>query len=99
MMMQGNTEKVTVIGAGSWGTALAMVLADNGHEVRLWSHNESPVNEINELHTNKKYLPEIKLPGSIIGYASLVEALTGVEKVILAVPTKAIREIIGKICA
>ncbi len=99
MMMQGNTEKVTVIGAGSWGTALAMVLADNGHEVRLWSHNESQVNEINELHTNKKYLPEIKLPGSIIGYASLVEALTGVEKVILAVPTKAIREIIGKVCA
>jgi glycerol-3-phosphate dehydrogenase (NAD(P)+) len=99
MLMQGNSEKVAVIGAGSWGTALAMVLADNGHQVLLWSHNEGQVKEINESHTNKKYLPEIKLPESIIGYALLGEALTGVEKVILAVPTKAIREVIGKIRA
>ena len=48
-----------------------MVLADNRHEVRLWGHNESQVNEINTIHTNEKYLPEIKLPESIIGYASL----------------------------
>jgi glycerol-3-phosphate dehydrogenase (NAD(P)+) len=94
--MQPKFEKVAVIGAGSWGTALAMVLADNGHEVKLWSHNELQVKEINQFHTNKKYLPEIILPESIVGYASLEDALMGVEKMILAVPTKAIREVLGK---
>jgi glycerol-3-phosphate dehydrogenase (NAD(P)+) len=97
--MQPKFEKVAVIGAGSWGTALAMVLADNGHEVKLWSHNELQVKEINQFHTNKKYLPEIILPKSIVGYASLEDALMGVEKIILAVPTKAIREVLGKIRA
>lgn len=95
--MQHNTEKIAVIGAGSWGTALAMVLADNGHEVRLWSHNETQVQEINEFHTNTKYLPEISLPETINGYASLSDALNGVETIILAVPTKAIREVLSKI--
>jgi glycerol-3-phosphate dehydrogenase (NAD(P)+) len=97
--MQPKFEKVAVIGAGSWGTALAMVLADNGHEVKLWSHNEFQVEEINQFHTNKKYLPEIILPELIVGYASLLDALVGVEKIILAVPTKAIREVLGKIRA
>lgn len=97
--MQENKPAITVVGAGSWGTALAMVLADNGHEVRLWSHNENQVKEINEFHTNKKYLPEIVLPEFIVGYASLSDALTGVETIILAVPTKSIREVIGKIRA
>ncbi|MDQ0976145.1 glycerol-3-phosphate dehydrogenase (NAD(P)+) [Neobacillus niacini] len=95
--MQEKKEAVAVIGAGSWGTALAMVLADNEYEVRLWSHNESQVQEINQFHTNKKYLPEISLPELIVGYASLSDALAGIKTVILAVPTKAIREVLGKI--
>jgi glycerol-3-phosphate dehydrogenase (NAD(P)+) len=90
---------IAVIGAGSWGTALAMVLADNGHEVRLWSHAEEQVKEINETHTNKKYLPDIVLSELIVGYASISDALAGVDTLILAVPTKAIREVIGKIRA
>jgi glycerol-3-phosphate dehydrogenase (NAD(P)+) len=96
--MQNKQTAVTVVGAGSWGTALAMVLADNGCDVRLWSHNEDQVKEINGCHTNKKYLPEITLPETIVGYASLHDALAGVETIILAVPTKAIREVLGKIC-
>ncbi|WP_210365520.1 NAD(P)H-dependent glycerol-3-phosphate dehydrogenase [Bacillus sp. REN3] len=94
--MERKREKVAVLGAGSWGTALAMVLADNGHEVRLWGHNPVQIDEINQFHTNKKYLPEIELPSGIIGYSSLKEALEGIETVILAVPTKAIREVLGK---
>ncbi|MFP5113412.1 NAD(P)H-dependent glycerol-3-phosphate dehydrogenase [Bacillaceae bacterium C204] len=76
-----------------------MVLADNGHEVRLWSHAEEQVKEINETHTNKKYLPDIVLSELIVGYASLSDSLAGVDTLILAVPTKAIREVIGKIRA
>lgn len=90
-------QKVAVIGAGSWGTALAMVLADNGHEVRLWGHNPKQIEEINSSHTNKKYLPEIILQNSIVGFSSLEEALDGLEIIILAVPTKAIREVLGNI--
>ncbi|WP_017755594.1 NAD(P)H-dependent glycerol-3-phosphate dehydrogenase [Calidifontibacillus oryziterrae] len=89
--------KCAMIGAGSWGTALAMVLADNGHEVRLWGHRDDQINEINNDHTNKKYLPDIQLPDNIIGFTSLSSALDGMDTVILAVPTKAIREVVRKI--
>ncbi|MBY0122578.1 NAD(P)H-dependent glycerol-3-phosphate dehydrogenase [Bacillus sp. S/N-304-OC-R1] len=95
--MEQRVERVAVVGAGSWGTALAMVLADNGHEVRLWGHNLYQINEINENHTNKKYLPEIILPESITGFYDLKEALLDVHTIILAVPTKAIREVTSKI--
>lgn len=95
--MHQQKEAIAVLGAGSWGTALSLVLADNGHEVRLWSHNEEQVKEINQFHTNKKYLPGIDLQEEIVSYASLRDALEGIETVILAVPTKAIREVMEKI--
>ncbi len=88
--------KCAVIGAGSWGTALAMVLADNGHEVRLWGHREEQIYEINKNHTNSKYLPDIRLSESIVGYSSLEAVLDQVEVIILAVPTKAVRDVLKK---
>lgn len=95
--MPSITEKIAVLGAGSWGTALALVLADNGHEVRLWGHNGAQMKELNEIHMNKRYLPGIILPERIVGYSSIEEALTGVKTIILAVPTKAVREVVRKI--
>jgi glycerol-3-phosphate dehydrogenase (NAD(P)+) len=77
-------ESIAVIGAGSWGTALALVIADNQHEVRLWGHNQKQIDEINQNHTNEKYLPGIELP-------------LGIKVIILAVPTKAYREVLGQI--
>ncbi|WP_419881220.1 NAD(P)H-dependent glycerol-3-phosphate dehydrogenase [Peribacillus sp. B-H-3] len=97
--MAETKQTVAVIGAGSWGTALAMVLADNQHEVRLWAHNEDQIAEINEHHTNHKYLPDITLPERITGYHSLTQALDGVTVAVLAVPTKAIREVLAKASA
>lgn len=98
-MMERKKETIAVIGAGSWGTALSIVLADNGHTVRLWSHNPEQVKEINLEHTNRKYLPDIVLDDRIQAYSSLEEAMHGVEVIVLAVPTKAIREVLRNIKA
>lgn len=89
----GNQTKVAMIGAGSWGTALALVLADNGHTVHLWGKNEQDIEEINKNHINKRYLPEIKLSENIIGFTSMQEALQDVHFIVMSVPTKAMREV------
>lgn len=90
-------KRIGVLGAGSWGTALAFVLADNGHEVKLWAHRSETIEEINETHRNERFLPGIELPTSIVGYSSLQEAVEDVSTIILAVPTKAIREVLRKL--
>ena len=60
---------VAVFGAGSWGTALAIVLADNKNHVKLWSYSHEQVVEINDKRTNNKYLPNIELPKNIVAYS------------------------------
>lgn len=92
--MPNDKQTIAVLGAGSWGTALAIVLADNGHDVRLWSYKETQVNEINKYKTNEQYLPGIVLPSNIVSSSSLQKVTENVDTVILAVPTKAIREVI-----
>lgn len=89
-------KKVAVLGAGSWGTALSMVLADNGHDVRLWTHRKEQAIEINEKHKNSRYL-ENPLPKSIKAFYDIERAIEDVEAVVLVVPTKAIREVCQKI--
>ncbi|MDT8860025.1 NAD(P)H-dependent glycerol-3-phosphate dehydrogenase [Alkalihalobacillus sp. MEB130] len=84
--------KVAVIGAGSWGTALAMVLADNDVDVKIWARRKEQIDEINEKHTNSKYLPDVVLSERIVGYENLATTVKGVDIVLLVVPTKAIRE-------
>ncbi|MBS4199515.1 NAD(P)H-dependent glycerol-3-phosphate dehydrogenase [Bacillus sp. FJAT-49732] len=95
--LNNEKETVAVIGAGSWGTALALVLADNEHSIQLWTRNEEQKDEINHDHTNQKYLPGINLPELITAYTSLEDALNGIETVVLAVPTKAIRQTLREI--
>ncbi|MFE6079525.1 NAD(P)H-dependent glycerol-3-phosphate dehydrogenase, partial [Paenibacillus sp. NPDC057886] len=89
-------KKVAMLGAGSWGTALSLVLADNGHQVMMWGHRAELIDQINDLHENKDYLPGVELSSSIIGTADLNEALKGADFIIVAVPTKAIREVLKK---
>ncbi|MGC4376278.1 NAD(P)H-dependent glycerol-3-phosphate dehydrogenase [Fictibacillus sp. Mic-4] len=89
--------KVAVIGAGSWGTALAVVLADNDHEVRLWGRRKEQIDEINENHTNEKYLRDIVLPSNIEGTTSMKKAVENAEYVVLVTPTKAMRDVLGEL--
>ncbi|MBO0421574.1 glycerol-3-phosphate dehydrogenase [Enterococcus plantarum] len=86
-------QKVAVLGPGSWGTALAQVLAENGHEVRIWGHNEAQIDEINKHHTNHHYLPDLVIPESIKGKLSLEECIQDADAVLFVVPTKAIRTV------
>lgn len=90
-------ENVVVLGAGSWGTALAVVLAENGHNMLIWSHREDQASEINEQHTNKKYLPNTILPSNLKATSNLEEAAQHGSTIVMAVPTKGIREVCGNI--
>lgn len=85
--------KVTVIVAGSWGTALASVLASNGYDVHIWTRSEVQAKEINEQHTNNKYLPEHKLASNIVATTSLQKALENSALALFVVPSSAMREI------
>lgn len=89
----GFLEKVTVIGAGSWGTAIAFVLAENGHDCLLWTRRAEQVVEINENHTNNSYLPGIHLPENLKAVSDLKQAVDHAETIVIAIPTKAIRDI------
>ncbi len=84
--------KIAVLGAGSWGTALAIVLADNGHEVRLWAHRKEHADEMNQTHRNEKYL-DVEIPDTITAFYNMEEAVKDAEAIIVVVPTKAIREV------
>ena len=86
-------QKITVLGPGSWGSALAQVLAENGHDVVIWGNNPAQIDEINTYHTNRHYLPNLKLPSSICGEKDLATAVKDADAVLFVVPTKAMRTV------
>ena len=90
-------EKVTVLGAGSWGTALSMVLTENGHDTLLWTNRAEQAREINEQHTNSQYINNIKLPENLKATTDLSVAANHGDTLVVAVPTKAIREVCSKL--
>lgn len=85
------TEKIAVLGAGSWGSVLAKVLVENGHEVALWSNSQAQVDELNQQHTNAKYLPDLIYPEALKETTDLKAAVKDAGTVLFVVPTKVIR--------
>ncbi|MGE5329683.1 MAG: NAD(P)H-dependent glycerol-3-phosphate dehydrogenase [Deltaproteobacteria bacterium] len=84
--------KVAVMGAGSWGTALAIHLSKIGHEVSLWTRFQEDADLINIEREQPKYLKGVRIPEEITCYIDEEEALEGKEIVVMAVPSQAIRE-------
>jgi glycerol-3-phosphate dehydrogenase (NAD(P)+) len=83
--------KVTVFGAGAWGSTMAQVLSDAGNDVLLWGRSPEVITEINTLHTNKKYLGNHVLPESLVATNSLDDAFAFSEVYVLAIPAQQIR--------
>lgn len=89
--MTQSVQRVAVLGGGSFGTALANILADNGHDVHFWMRDPAAVDDVRRNHENSKYLPGYKLNSSIVPTTSLENAVSGAAVVFLAVPSKAMR--------
>lgn len=87
--------KITVLGSGSWGTALSHTLRAGGHEVYLWSRKEETTRMLDEKRENERYLPGISLDG--IRFTSDIAAVREADVCVLAVPSSAIRETAQKI--
>jgi glycerol-3-phosphate dehydrogenase (NAD(P)+) len=83
--------KVSVFGAGAWGSTLAQVLCDAGNEVVLWGRKEDVVNEINTKHTNVKYIGQNVLPSEIRATTDLEEAFAFSNTYVLAIPSQELR--------
>lgn len=83
-------KKISVIGSGSWGVALAYLLNNNGHDVKIWSYSQEEADMINN-EKKCKFLPEQTLPDNLPCYTSLEEAIKDTEIILIVTPSMAIR--------
>jgi glycerol-3-phosphate dehydrogenase (NAD(P)+) len=85
-------EHLAVINAGGWGTALAVLLGNAGHQVRLWCRRAELASQIEATHENRQYLPDVTVPPPVMATASLEDAVVGAAAVILVPISRAARE-------
>ena len=95
-MPSSSFEKITVLGAGSWGTALAVFLASRGRQVTLWGHDPAHIDLLRDTGTNAKYLPGVALPPSIQPVHDL-RAAEGSDLVVFVTPSRAIQEVASQL--
>ena len=87
-------EKVSIIGAGSWGSALARILGDNHYRVLLYDTDKNTVDEINHFHTNVSKLPIGMLPLEVQATTSIKEVISFSDIIVLSIPTKVLRSVL-----
>jgi len=85
------SEKIAVIGAGSWGTALSVSLCGNGHTVKIWDVDHEHLKELSENRENKRYLPGVKLPDALKTCYSVEETIEGADIVLFSAPSQHFR--------
>lgn len=89
--------KATIIGAGSWGTALAVVLQSNGHDVMIWAREPEIAKNINENNHNPTYLPDLLIPEAIRCSTCLIDGLHERDLVVFATPSHTMREVAERV--
>lgn len=89
--------RISVLGAGSWGTALSIILHSNGHDVTLWEYKPSYFKSLKRSRENKIFLPKIKIPKEIEITSSLKEGCENQHMIVLAVPSQFIRGVLVNI--
>ncbi|MDG4868466.1 NAD(P)-dependent glycerol-3-phosphate dehydrogenase [Guyparkeria sp. 1SP6A2] len=95
-MTQPGQKTIAVLGAGSWGTALAALLAANGARVRLWARDCAHAETIDREHRNPRYLPGIELPETLRAGCDLAWAVDGADQVWLVLPTKILGQFLAE---
>lgn len=88
-----STNHYAVLGAGSWGTALAMLLANNQHDTTLWAHKESQAQQLEKDRANIKHLGDIKFPAALKISASLEQVVKQASHILIVVPSHSFREV------
>ena len=91
-MGEGHSAQIAVLGAGSWGSALALQLARVGHRIRLWTHLSSHAQQMRATRANAEYLPNIAFPAEIDIYDDLAAALSDADHVLIVTPSHAFAE-------
>jgi len=94
---EGQAANVTILGGGSWGTALALLIAGNGHNVTIWDRDQDLIESLKLYHVNPRYLQEVTLPESVKAIASLREAVTPkTDWLVVAVSSDGIRDVVSE---
>jgi glycerol-3-phosphate dehydrogenase (NAD(P)+) len=93
----GKNETIAVLGAGSWGTALAIQFARSGRAVRLWGRNASALATLERERCNRRYLPDAQFPGSLHAEPVLATAIAGCTDVLIAVPSQGFRAMLEQL--
>ena len=89
--------KISVLGAGGWGTTLAILLHYNGHNVTLWDFKKSHAKELNKKRINSNYLPGIKIPKELTISSDIDESSEDKNLIVLAVPSQYLRNVVNQI--
>lgn len=90
-------KKISVIGAGSWGSALALLLAEKGLTVSLWAHRTGHIESLQKTRENVKYLPGIRFPDTLIPDGNLQHCIEGTDVIVMAVPSHSYRDVFVQI--
>ena len=90
-------KKVAVLGAGSWGSVLANLLVENGHQVMLWSRNQAQVDQLNQEHKNPHYMKDFTYNEGLVATSDMQAAVSGAAVILMVIPTKGVRQVAGQL--
>lgn len=90
-------EKIAVLGAGSWGSTLANMLVENGHDVKLWARNQAQVDQLNNEHVNPEYMKDLVYSDKLVATTDMTVAVKDAGVILIVIPTKGLRQVAGKL--